>query len=104
LLARVSRLRLSLDDVTREIADLSEGRAGHLRIGIAASSALHYVPMACTALLKEAPRMTLKLTTADQHPGGRPTQRHAGRPCQHEVPASSASRGPDRRARMTRNT
>jgi DNA-binding transcriptional LysR family regulator len=67
LLARVSRLRLSLDDVTREIADLSEGRAGHLRIGIAASSALHYVPMACTALLKEAPRMTLKLTTADHN-------------------------------------
>jgi DNA-binding transcriptional LysR family regulator len=65
LLARVSRLRLSLDDVTREIADLSDGRAGHLRIGIAASSALHYVPMACTALLKEAPRLTLKLTTGD---------------------------------------
>jgi DNA-binding transcriptional LysR family regulator len=64
LLARVSKLRLSLDDVTREIADLSEGRAGHLRIGMAAALA-HVVPMVCTALLKEAPRLTLKLTSGD---------------------------------------
>jgi DNA-binding transcriptional LysR family regulator len=66
LLARVKQLRLSLDDVTREIADLSEGRAGHLRIGMAAVLA-HVVPMVCTSLLKEAPRLTLKLTSGD-HP------------------------------------
>jgi hypothetical protein len=30
-------LRLSLDHVMREIADLSEGHAGHLRIGMAAA-------------------------------------------------------------------
>jgi DNA-binding transcriptional LysR family regulator len=67
LLARVGRLRLSLDDVTREIADLSAGRAGHLRIGMAAALA-HVVPMICTTLLKEAPRLTLKLT-----PGAHPS-------------------------------
>lgn len=60
LLARVSRLRLSLDDVTREIADLSEGRAGHLRIGMAAVLA-HMVPMVCATLLEESPRLTLQL-------------------------------------------
>lgn len=65
LLARAGKLRLSVDDMTREIADLSAGRAGHLRIGMAASSALHYVPIACAALLRESPRLTLKLTTAD---------------------------------------
>jgi DNA-binding transcriptional LysR family regulator len=65
LLARARKLRLSVDDMTREIADLSTGRAGHLRIGMAASSALHYVPMACAALLRESPRLTLKLTTGD---------------------------------------
>lgn len=32
LLSRVRGLRLSLADVTREIADLSQGRTGHLRV------------------------------------------------------------------------
>lgn len=65
LLARVAHLRLSVDDVTREIADLGEGRAGHLRIGMLESNG-HVAPRACTALLMEAPRLTLKLTT-DPH-------------------------------------
>jgi DNA-binding transcriptional LysR family regulator len=66
LLARASKLRLSLDDVMREIADLGEGRAGHLRIGMIESN-IHVVPNACTALLAEAPRLTLKLTTNDHY-------------------------------------
>lgn len=65
LLAQVRKLRLSVDDVTREIADLSEGRAGRLRIGTAAGTALHLVPMACEALLKEAPKVTFKITVQD---------------------------------------
>jgi DNA-binding transcriptional LysR family regulator len=64
LLARVSRVRLSLDDVTREVADLREGRAGHLRIGMAGVLA-HIVPVVCAKLLKEAPRLTLRLTSDD---------------------------------------
>lgn len=67
LLSRVSKLRLSLDDVTREIADLSEGRAGHLRIGMAAVLA-HVVPGVWTTLLREAPRSTLYLTWAPHTP------------------------------------
>ena len=65
LLARVSKLRLSVDDVTREIADLSEGRAGHLRIGSVAGAALHLVPTACEVLLKESPKVTLKITVQE---------------------------------------
>jgi DNA-binding transcriptional LysR family regulator len=64
LLARVKQLRLSLDDVTREITDLSEGRAGHLRIGVAAQLS-YFVPMACAELLREAPRLTLTLRNED---------------------------------------
>ena len=67
LLARIRKLRLSLDDVTREVADLSEGRAGHLRIGAAGGSALHLVPMACATLLNDAPTVTLKLTVSDRN-------------------------------------
>lgn len=61
LLAHFAKLRLSLDDVLREISDLSEGRTGHLRIGMAAVLA-HVVPKVWTALLKEAPRSTLHLS------------------------------------------
>jgi DNA-binding transcriptional LysR family regulator len=67
LLARVSSLRLSLNDLTREIADLSEGRAGYLRIGIAAALG-HVVPIVCTEIVREAPRLIVKLTDGD-HPG-----------------------------------
>jgi DNA-binding transcriptional LysR family regulator len=62
LFSRVQRLRLSLEDVTREVADLTHGRAGHLRIGCAPLFASHLLPVACTNLLKESPRVTFKLT------------------------------------------
>ena len=64
LLAQVRRIRLTLDDVTREAADLSEGRAGHLRIGVSAARA-EEVPAAYAALLKDAPNVTLAITVSD---------------------------------------
>ena len=64
LLSRVHRLRLALDDVTREVADLSQGRAGHLRIGTVPGLASHLLPAACDLLIKDAPDMTLKLAVA----------------------------------------
>ncbi len=67
LLARVSKLRLSVDDVTREIADLSGARTGHLRIGIVAGSSLHLVPVACETLLRDSPGVTFKLTVGDSN-------------------------------------
>lgn len=60
------RLRLTLDDISREAAELSRGRAGHLRIGTAPGLALHLMPTACEALLKEAPKVSLKMTIWDR--------------------------------------
>lgn len=51
LLARVSGLRLSLDDVAREIADLAQGRVGHLRIGASPSIAVEKILVAAYEVL-----------------------------------------------------
>jgi DNA-binding transcriptional LysR family regulator len=67
LLAQVHKLRLSLDDLNREIGDLSQGHAGHLRIGSGAGLALHLVPSSCAKLLREAPQVTLKITVGDRN-------------------------------------
>ena len=68
LLSQVRRLRLTLDDISREAADLSQGRAGHLRIGSVGGSGLHLVPMACGTLLKESPKVTLKMSVQETGP------------------------------------
>ena len=65
LLAHVRPLRLSLHDIAREIADLSEGRSGHLRLGSAPNAAEYLLPAAFGTLLREAPRATISLTVAD---------------------------------------
>lgn len=62
LLGHARRLRLSFDDIAREIRDLVQGRAGHLRIGAAPVTVEHPVSPACTALLKDAPKLTLQIT------------------------------------------
>jgi DNA-binding transcriptional LysR family regulator len=64
LAAQVHRIRLTLDDVRREAADLSKGRAGNLRIG---ASPFHSeeLPDAYAVLLKEAPNVTLSITVSD---------------------------------------
>lgn len=68
LLAHVRRLRLAHDDMAREVADLSEGRAGHLRIGISPGFTESVTGAACSVLVKEAPKVTLKIdvTTPDE--------------------------------------
>lgn len=65
--AHARRLRLSVEDISREVADLSEGRAGHLRIGTGPGLGLYFTPTACINLLKEAPRTTLKITVGEHH-------------------------------------
>ena len=67
LLRRVQGLRLALDAVTREVADLGEGLVGHLRLGTGPDLSAHLVPAACAHWLQEAPRATLQVTvgTAD---------------------------------------
>jgi len=61
-LAHVRRIRLALDDVAHEVADLTQGRAGHVRVGANQYAIDHVLPAMCGALLKDAPKMTLKVT------------------------------------------
>ena len=67
LLLHVRELRLSLQDVVREIADLSQGRVGHLLIGTGPTIAEDMLPPACTALLKDAPKLSLKISVSDNY-------------------------------------
>ncbi len=64
MLARVQQLRSSFEDVAKEAADLAGGRRGHLRIGTTPIES-DYVAAAYSALLKEAPDVTLQLTAAE---------------------------------------
>ena len=65
LLSHVSKLRLARDDLAREVADLAQGRAGHLRIGASPSNADVCLPEACSTLLMEAPKVTLNVCVLD---------------------------------------
>lgn len=58
------RIRLTLHDVTQEAADLSQGRAGHLRIAVG-PAAVEELPRAYSALLDDAPKLTLDIIVAD---------------------------------------
>jgi DNA-binding transcriptional LysR family regulator len=64
LLAQVRRIRLTLDDVAREAGDLSQGRAGHLRIG-AGPTVCEDLPPVYAILLKSAPKLTVEITVSD---------------------------------------
>jgi len=62
LSAGAKRLRLSFDDLEREMPDLSAGRTGCLRVGTDVYSAEHVLPQVSTALIRHAPQVALKLT------------------------------------------
>lgn len=64
LLAQVGRLRVTMRDIQREADDLSQGRAGHLRIGVGMTT-VEDLPEGYIALLKEAPNLTGQITVAD---------------------------------------
>lgn len=61
VLAHIRSLRLAHEDIAREVADLSHGRAGHVRIGISPGFGEGVVGQAGSFLLKEAPKVTLKV-------------------------------------------
>ena len=63
LLSQVRRLRLTLDDVTREAADLGLGQAGHLRIGLSQIDDEELLA-ACAVLLRDAPKLSLEITVS----------------------------------------
>jgi len=61
LAARARALRLSLDDVAREVRDVTHGRVGHLRVGAAPGMADRLLPAPCATLLEDGPRATIKV-------------------------------------------
>lgn len=62
LVSRVHQLRLARQDVMQEVTDLSEGRAGNLRIGTHPGVIDDLLAPACCALLKSAPKVTMTIT------------------------------------------
>lgn len=64
LLGQVQRIRVTLDDVEREAADLSQGNAGRLRVGTSPTVAEH-LQDTFAALLKESPRLALEVSVTD---------------------------------------
>ena len=65
LLSRVRELRLSLQSVVREIADVSEGSVGQLRIGVGFARPDQFLASAFALLLKDAPKVKLIVTVSD---------------------------------------
>lgn len=61
LSSHVRRLRLALGDVAHEVADIGRGRAGHLRVGANRVGIDYLLPATCSALFKDAPKVTLKV-------------------------------------------
>lgn len=61
LLSRVRQVQLSLDDVAREVTDVSQGLAGHLRIAAGPGHSFWLLPSACNTLIKDAPNVTLSV-------------------------------------------
>jgi DNA-binding transcriptional LysR family regulator len=65
LLARVSELRVSLQNVAREITEVGEGRVGRLRVGAGFAISEQFLSAAFATLLKNAPRSSLQITLSD---------------------------------------
>lgn len=67
LLPQIKRLKLALDDISREAADASNGRAGHFSVGTGPDLSLHLIPTTCGTLLRSCPEATMTVTvgTAD---------------------------------------
>jgi DNA-binding transcriptional LysR family regulator len=65
LVRRVRELRLSLQSVVREIADVSQGLAAYLRIGVGMAIPEQFFAVALATLLKAAPAIRLRVSTSD---------------------------------------
>jgi DNA-binding transcriptional LysR family regulator len=65
LLSHVAKLRVARDDLAREMADLAQGRAGHLRIGASPSNSEIFIHEACSTLSMEAPKLTMTISVMD---------------------------------------
>ena len=61
LLTHARRLKMYLDNVEQEVADLGQGRAGHLRIGVIPGYDEDLIPQACVKLLALSPKVTVNI-------------------------------------------
>ncbi|GAA4327691.1 LysR family transcriptional regulator [Pigmentiphaga soli] len=61
LLARARMLRRAMEDTVRELGDIAQGLAGHVRIGHTATAAEYLLPQIVSAVRRQAPRVTLEL-------------------------------------------
>lgn len=66
LLPHVSRLRLSLADVIREVSQIRQGSAGHLRVATTTGNLEDLVGAACSQFLNQAHGATLALGVVAQ--------------------------------------
>lgn len=60
-LAQARRIRLSVDDVDREINDLTQGLSGHVRIGCGPDMVDLFISKACSRLQHSAPKATFSV-------------------------------------------
>jgi DNA-binding transcriptional LysR family regulator len=65
LLGLAGRLRMSWEDVAREIGDLRRGHSGQVRIGVGQGSGGEMLAAACAAALDDAPNLSLRITVGD---------------------------------------
>ena len=65
LLLRVRELRVSLGSVAREIADVSQGRAGHIRVGSGPVVPTQFLAAVFAEFLKAAPRTSIEAIVSD---------------------------------------
>lgn len=63
LLARADKLRLTMEDVKREAAEMGAGRAGKVCIGVNQIDC-ERIAVACTALLADAPELAFEVTVS----------------------------------------
>jgi len=64
MLQHAQRLQLSRDDITREVADLGQGRVGYLRIGAGPGIAEDLLPATCGAMLQDTTKVSFNITVA----------------------------------------
>ena len=66
LLSHVRGLRLSVRDITRQLADLRQGRAGDVRVCAAPGHAEYLVPGACSALYASGAKVAVTVVVASR--------------------------------------
>jgi DNA-binding transcriptional LysR family regulator len=65
LLSRVRELRLMVRNVAREIAEVSEGRTGQLRIGLSMAVSETFLSKTFAAVMRDAPSIRLNVSISD---------------------------------------